>query len=100
MDNLKSIVEKEMREYAGEGINGYTTFTQSDDQSIMSIVFVGQIRGEHFATVSIMVRIIGEQVIIEDDKTNKPLVDALVQVGIPREKITLIYEGEEFQEIA
>jgi hypothetical protein len=100
MDTLKQIVEKEMREYAGEGLNGTTHFTKSDDQSVMSIVFAGKIRGENFTATSIMVRIVGTQVIIVDDRTNKPLVDALIQAGIPRKQITLIYEGESFQETA
>jgi hypothetical protein len=100
MNNLKAIVEQAMREYAGEGLNGVTTFTQSDDQTIMCIIFVGKIRDRHFATTSIMVRIVGEQVIIEDDKTNKPLSDALIQAGVPREQIILVYEGEPIHEIA
>jgi hypothetical protein len=100
MDTLKQIVERELREYAGEGLNGKTYFTHSDDQSIMSIVFVGKVRDRRFATTSIMARVVGNQVVIEEDKTNKPLVDALVQAGIPREQITLAYEGESIQETA
>jgi hypothetical protein len=35
-----------------------------------------------------------EVVIVEVDNTDKPLVDALVQQGIPREQIVLVYAGE------
>jgi hypothetical protein len=35
-----------------------------------------------------------EVVIVEVDNTDKPLVDALVQQGIPREQIVLAYAGE------
>jgi hypothetical protein len=100
MDTLKQVVEKEMREYASEGLRGTTYFTHSDDHSIMIIVYIGKVRDRRFATTSIMARIVGNQVVIEEDKTNKPLVDALVQAGIPREQIILAYEGESFQETA
>jgi sulfur carrier protein ThiS len=33
-------------------------------------------------------------VIIEYDGTDKPLLDALLQRGIPREQIVLAYQGE------
>jgi len=100
MDNLKQMVEQEMREYAGEGLNGYTYFTKSDDQTIMSIVFVGEVRGRQFTTTSIMVRMVGTRIIIEDDRTNKPLVDALMQAGVPRDQIVLAYAGEQTEETA
>ena len=100
MDNVKEIVAKELREYAGEGLNGTMYFTQSDDQTIMSIVFVGEIRGRQFTTTSIMVRFVGNRIVIEDDKTNNPLVDALLQAGVPREQIVLAYAGEKVEETA
>jgi XisI protein len=100
MDNIKQIVEEELREYAGEGLNGSMYFTQSDDQTIMSIVFVGEIHGRQFTTTSIMLRFVGNRIIIEDDKTNKPLVDALLQAGIPRDQIVLAYAGEKAEETA
>lgn len=60
----------------------------------MSVVFVGEIRGKPFTDVSILARIVGQRVIIERDVTNKPLVDALMQAGVPREQIVLAYAGE------
>ncbi|MDQ7026401.1 MAG: element excision factor XisI family protein [Anaerolineae bacterium] len=100
MENLKLIVEREMREYAGEGLNGYTYFTKSDNQTIMSIVFVGQIDEQQFTTTSMMVRVVADRIIIEDDKTNKPLIDALLQAGVPRDQIVLAYAGEKTEETA
>ncbi|MDX2140626.1 MAG: element excision factor XisI family protein [Chloroflexota bacterium] len=35
-----------------------------------------------------------DSVVIERDMNDKPLVDALVQAGVPREKIILAYAGE------
>jgi hypothetical protein len=41
---------------------------------------------------------VNDQIIIERDINNKPLVDALVQNGIPREQIILAYAGEPVEE--
>jgi hypothetical protein len=49
---------------------------------------------------SILARIVGEKIMIEDDKTNKPLVDALVQAGVPRKQIVLVFAGEKIEETA
>ncbi|MEQ8672663.1 MAG: element excision factor XisI family protein [Aggregatilineales bacterium] len=99
MADLKSIVEHEMREYAGEGINGQTYFTHDDQNNVMTIVFSGIANGKSFSTISIFARIVNDMIIIDEDKTNKPLVDALVQSGIPREKIVLSYAGESVQTV-
>jgi hypothetical protein len=41
-----------------------------------------------------IVRVDEDRVIIEEDLTDRPLVDALVAAGVPREKIVLAYAGE------
>ncbi|GIK67262.1 MAG: hypothetical protein BroJett018_50560 [Chloroflexota bacterium] len=41
-----------------------------------------------------MARIKGDYIIIEDDRTDKPLVKRLVAAGIPRERIILAYANE------
>jgi len=39
-----------------------------------------------------------DKVVIEEDLTDKPLVDALIQAGIPREQIVLAYAGDKLEE--
>ena len=42
-----------------------------------------------------MARVVGDYVVIEEDSTDKPLVDALMMNGdVQREKIILAYQGE------
>jgi hypothetical protein len=48
--------------------------------------------------VSLVVRILGDQIVIERDLNNKPAVDALVQAGINRKNIILAYAGEAIPE--
>ncbi len=42
----------------------------------------------------VMARVEGDKVIIEEDLTDRPLVDALLQAGIAREQIVLAYAGD------
>jgi hypothetical protein len=46
--------------------------------------------------VVIFARVVEEQIIIESDLTDKPLYLKLVQAGIPRQQIHLIYAGEPY----
>jgi hypothetical protein len=48
----------------------------------------------------LLVRIVNGQVIILRDQNNKPLVEALMQAGVPREQIVLAYAGEKIEETA
>ncbi len=42
----------------------------------------------------LVARVAGDRIIIERDVNDKPLVDALVQAGVPRHSIVLAYAGE------
>lgn len=48
----------------------------------------------HPPQIMVMAHVEGDTVIIDEDLTDRPLVDALVRAGIPREKIVLAYAGE------
>jgi len=91
---LQEILEQAVRGYAGKGLNGVSYFVQSDDKIVMSVLAVAKARDAHIADASIIARLAGDCIIVEQDKTNKPLVDALVQAGVPRAKIILAYAGE------
>jgi hypothetical protein len=94
MDTLKSKLQTAVSEYAGKVFNGSSYLTQSEDATVFTVVIVARIKGEHISNVSLVARIADDMIIIERDQNDKPLVDALVQAGIPREKIILAYAGE------
>lgn len=95
MDNLKAVIKGIIAGYAGKAINGHTYMTTSPDETLFTVVGVGQINGQRFVTTSLIVRLVDDQIIIiERDQNDKLLVDALLQAGIPREKIVLAYAGE------
>lgn len=93
MDTLKQIVRKVVSGYAGRALNGYSYLTQSEDGSVLTVVDVAN-APKHSSGVSLVVRIVADKVIIERDRNDKPLVDALIQAGIAREQIVLAYAGE------
>ena|SRR5689334_10014020 len=94
MGSLKDSVLRAMSGYAVEGLNGYSVLTMSADQSVLTIVSTATVEGKRMTTTSLIVRIDNDHVFIDHDINNKPLVDALVQAGIPRGKIVLAYSDE------
>jgi XisI protein len=91
MDRLTSVVRTAVMGYARKGLNSQSHLTHNDDDTVFSVVTVTQ---KNTSFVSLLVRVAGETVIIEQDRNDKPLVDALVQAGIPRSQIILAYAGE------
>lgn len=100
MERLSEILETALQYYAGRGANGHSYFLKNDAEQTMTIVAKFIFQGKNYVEISILARIVGEKIIIEDDKTNKPLVDALIQAGVPREQIVLAYAGESVEETA
>ncbi len=98
MGSLADSVREVMSGYAIRGLNGYSTLTMDADQSLLTIVSTALVKGKRTTTTSLIVRIDNNQVFIDHDINNKPLVDALVQAGIPRTQIILTYLGEPIPE--
>ena len=98
MATLKQTVLKVVSEYAKDGLNCASYLTQNDDGSLLTVVDIEDSPKVHDMDVSLVVRIIGEKIIVERDLNNKPAVDALVQAGIDRNKIVLAYAGEPIPE--
>lgn len=94
MDTLKAIVKREVAGYAGKVLNGVSFFLTNEADDVFVVVDIAQFRGHHIAESGLIVRLVGDQVVIEQDTNSKPLVDALLQAGVPREKIVLAYAGE------
>ncbi|HTD76069.1 MAG TPA: element excision factor XisI family protein [Chloroflexota bacterium] len=94
MDTLRETLEAVMAGYAGQDLNGYSYLTRSVDRQVFTVVSVGTIRGRHFADTSLVARVTNDRIVIDHDVNDKPLVDALVAAGIPRQQIVLSYAGE------
>jgi len=96
MAGLTDIVREEVTEYASDGVGGnIRLFPVCDDtRQIYAVNAVDYPRYKEMPDVVVMARIVGDKVVIEHDGTDKPLVQALLQRGIPREQIVLAYAGE------
>jgi len=94
LDTLKS----ELTWYANTV--GYKTtahFFCDDDLQKYVIVDVtdADYPGEYSVVIMMMAHIDGDVIVIDADITDKPLYEALMHAGIPREKIILAYAGEQ-----
>jgi hypothetical protein len=98
MVSLKQIVLKVVSEYAKDGLNCTSYLTQNDDGSLFTVVDIEDSPKVHDMDVSLVVRIIGEKIVIERDLNNKPAVDALIQAGVNRKNIVLAYAREAVHE--
>jgi hypothetical protein len=95
MAALHEIVRATVEGYAVEGANFKSFLTLSTDGSMFTVVDIAtNDLHQRFTATSLIVRLIGELVVIEYDDNDKPLVDALIQAGIPRSQIVLAYKGE------
>lgn len=89
------IIRQKIAEYAKPSLEGESSYlTQSVDGSLFTVIDVSSTDTRHHADISLAVRLLPDFVIVEHDINNKPLVDALVQAGIPRTRIILAYAGE------
>lgn len=102
MDNLLKIVGEEVAKYvgSGRGINLRLFSILDDVHQTYAVIAVDYPTRYTTAGVVVFVRVAEDKIIIEEDATNKKLVDALLQHGIAREQIILVYEGETFDEEA
>jgi hypothetical protein len=95
MDTLKTIVREAVFWYAGGGINIRMYPLANDDLGVYAVTMVDFPERKQAAQVVVQARLDGEMVLIEEDTTDRPLVDRLVASGIPRERIVLAYLGEQ-----
>lgn len=94
MDTLKAMMERVIAGYAGEGLNGISYLTRREGGNVLTVTDFARIAGRHIVGVSVVVRLIGDKVIIERDQNDKLVLDALIEAGIPRDHIIAAYAGE------
>lgn len=100
MAALNETVDRVLQDYAGEDLNGYSYLTWNADRTVYAIISVGAIRGKQFVDTDLIVRLVDDRIVIDRDANSKPLVDALMQAGVPRRQIVLTYAGESIDDAA
>lgn len=96
MTDLITIVREEVEKYyaGGRGANAILFPVLDDVRQTYAVIAVDYPVREDIALVVVLARVVGDKVVIQEDTTDRKLVDALLQRGIPREQIVLAYEGE------
>lgn len=94
MSSIREIFKETIAKYEGKALNGYSYLTRNQAEDVFSVVSVGEFRGERIVDMGLVVRLVDDTIVIERDANDKQLVDALLQAGIPREKIVLAYRNE------
>ena len=92
---ILQITHREVDLYAGSIAGGKLYPVLDDENQTYAILYVDDQYQDRPAWVVVMARVVGEYVVIDEDTTDKPLVDALmINGGIARERIILAYAGE------
>jgi hypothetical protein len=95
MATLVNIVREEVAKYGnGRGANVILFPLLDDVNQTYAVNAVDYPTREDIALVVVLARVVGDKVVIEEDTTDKKLIDALLQRGIPRSQIVLAYAGE------
>jgi hypothetical protein len=87
MDKLTETVKQVIFSYAGSSPTVRTYALSNDAQNVFAVNITDWPEKHRTAGVVVLARIENDQVVIEEDLTDKPLVQALIDAGIPREQI-------------
>lgn len=98
MEKLTDIVREETEQYAGPSLNATLQVVNDEARQVYTVISIGKPPANEPARAVVMARVTDDFVVIESDTTDKPLVNALIQRGIPRKKIILAYQGESLPE--
>lgn len=95
--NLSDVVRAEVSSYATKGYNGAGErsklyYVENQQDQVFSIVAPYDPAYKR-ADLVMMARIVNNQVIIDIDKTSKPLYDALKRAGVPENEIVLAWKS-------
>lgn len=91
---LSQILLEELNDYVGRGANVVVLPVYDHERHTYALATVDYPKRQHPADIAILTRLVDNFVVIDEDLTDKKLVDALLHRGIPREQIVLVYEGE------
>ena len=91
---IKNILLEELECYTGEGLNDFAYLTANEAEQLYTIVDIAKVREKRLVGTVLVARLAGDQVVIELDRHDKLLVDALKARGVPESQIVLAYRGD------
>ncbi|MCA0456707.1 MAG: XisI protein [Chloroflexi bacterium] len=96
VNQLTDILQREVMDYHGPALKAKTYYFENVDHLAFTVIIVPdyQYPRKSKTTVTVMAHIVGDVIVIDEDITDRPLYEALLQAGVPREQIVLAYAGE------
>lgn len=95
MDRLSAVIKEEMAWFDGGGNEHVLLYSlANDERKIYAVTAVHTPVRTHPAKIVVQARIIEDNIVIDEDNTDRPLYQSLMERGIPREQIILAYVGE------
>ncbi len=91
---LRQILLEELEGYTGEGLNDFAHLTTNEAEGIYTIVDIATIRGRRLVGAVLVARLENDRIVIELDRHDKLLVDALRARDVPESQIVLAYRGD------
>lgn len=97
---LVNATREQVRRYSNDGINVRGLFVADEERHYYAAIGIVEpdveIHLRRRVDVIMLARVEGEYIIIEEDRMERPLVDALIQnAGVPEAQIICAYVGEE-----
>jgi hypothetical protein len=97
IENLAQIVQREVADYQRPALKATTYYFEDRVNHHYLVILLPdyEVHEKVNSGIVVMARIVGDTIIIDEDTTDRPLFEELVRAGIPREKIVLLYAGEQ-----
>jgi hypothetical protein len=96
MADLKHLLKSTLAEYVGPGAGGATLALFDDEHETYGLALVDYQHTENRPQFMILVRLLGQKVLIEEDITGDTLANLLQSKGLPAEQITCVRPGEAY----
>ncbi|GIK65150.1 MAG: hypothetical protein BroJett018_29440 [Chloroflexota bacterium] len=96
MATLNETVKEVLAWYASGGFDLASYLLSNEAEGVYAVNMINTSKPRHPLTskVIVLVRIVGDCVVVEEDRTDRPVEERLMAAGIPREKIVLAYANE------
>jgi len=91
--DLAATVGQTVESYVTSSFNASLLYSEHLPTGVFSVITVPDDWEEH-PHVMLLAQVRGDHIFILEDTTDRPLYKALLDEHIPREQITLVYQGE------
>lgn len=93
VETLTEIVRREVADYQVPGLKSKSYFVADEANNVYAVLDVPDAPRQFNSAIALLARVENDRVIIEEDIHDRPLWEALVEAGVPRERIVLAYVG-------